>query len=87
MELKPARIFLHIDELTMSGVPPGDLVALGNAVQRELTRLLGTADLPAGMTRSRRIASLDAGPVQAPSGGADALGTQVARAVHGSLRR
>ena len=87
MELKPARIFFHVDELAVSGVPSGDLVAVGSAVQRELTRLLSTAELPAGIARSRRIASLDAGPVQAPSGGADVLGTQVARAVHGSLRK
>jgi len=87
VELKPAKIFLHVDELSVSGVPPGDLAAVGSAVQRELTRLLGTAELPAGIARSRRIESLDAGRVQTPSGSADALGTQVARAVHGSLRR
>jgi hypothetical protein len=87
MELKPAKIFLHVDELTVSGVPPRDLADLGSAVRGELTRLLSTAELPAGIAQSRRVASLDAGPVQAPSGSADALGTQVARAVHGSLRR
>jgi hypothetical protein len=87
MELKRGRIFLHVDELTVSGVPPGDAAAVGSAMQRELTCLLSTAELPAGIARSRRVASLDAGPVRAPSGSADALGTQVAQAVHGSLRR
>ena len=87
MDLKPAKIFLHVDELAVSGVPPVDLADLGSAVQRELTRLLSTAELPAGIARSRRIASLDAGPVQAGSGSGDALGAQVARAVHSSLRR
>ena len=109
MDMKPARIRLHIGELIVNGVTVGDRDALGDAIRGELTRLLTAHALPSPLAGSRQIPSLDAGAVQvaSPQGdwttlrasrfGADsrsgaalhahALGTKVAQAVHGSLRK
>ena len=87
MDMKPARIRLHIDELIVNGVTVGDREALGDAIRRELTRLLTAHALPAALTRNRYIPSLSAGAVQVESPHAHALGTKVAQAVHGSLRK
>lgn len=87
MDMKPAPIRLHIGELVVNGVTVGDRDALGGAIRSELTRLLTAHALPAALTRSRHIASLNAGAVQIASPHAHALGTQVAQAVHRSLRK
>ena len=85
MDMKPARIRLHIGELIVNGVTVGDRDALGDAIRIELTRLLTADALPSALTRTRQIPSIDAGAVQVASPRAHALGTRVAQAVHGSL--
>jgi hypothetical protein len=87
MDMKPAPIRLHIGELIVNGVTVGDRDALGDAIRSELTRLLTADALPAALIRSRHIPSLNAGAVQVASPHAHALGTSVALAVHGSLRK
>jgi hypothetical protein len=87
MDVKPARIRFHIDELVVSGVAVGDRDALGEAIRSELTRLLAADALPSALTRTRRIAALDAGVVRVGSPHPQLLGTKVARAVHGSFQK
>jgi hypothetical protein len=87
MDMKPAAIRLHIGELVVNEVTLGDRDALADAIRSEIARLLTAHALPAALTRSRHIPSLDAGAVQAASPHTHALGTKVAQAVHGSLRK
>ncbi len=87
MDMKPPRIRLHIGELIMNGMAVSDRDALGDAIRSELTRLLTAHALPSALARTRHIPSLNAGAVQVASPHAHALGTQVAQAVHGSLRK
>ena len=87
MDLKPAEIRLHIDQLILSGVPVSDRDALGDAIRGELTRLLSAGALPPALAHTRQIPSLNAGAVQVASPQPHALGTQVAQAIHSSLRK
>ena len=89
MDVKPARIRLHIGEVIVDGVTVGDRDAMDDAIRSELTRLLTEQDLPSALTRTGHIPSLNAGAaVQIASPPPPrVLGTQVAQAVHGSLRR
>jgi hypothetical protein len=79
---------LHVDELVLEGFAPGDRRRIGEAVERELARLLAIGDLPARLAEGGEIARLDGGSFEAAAGGrAEAVGGQVARAVFGSLDR
>ena len=87
MDMKPARIRLRISELVVNGVTVSDRDALGDAIRGELTRLLTVHALPSALAGTRQIPSLDAGAVEVASPHPHALGTKVAQAVHGSLRK
>jgi hypothetical protein len=77
------NIELHIEELVLHGVDPADRHRIGDAVERELARLL--AERP--ISGQRDIEHLDAGTRRLPAhANAPAIGAQVARAVHGGLR-
>ncbi len=81
--MKPQRIELHIDELVLHGFEHTDRYAIGEAIERELTRLLGTGDIR--MQSSDRI---DAGSLTLASGAKpQRIGTQVAGRIHRSLTR
>ena len=78
-------IEVRIDELALDGVQPTDREGVAEATSRELTRLLGTSNAWAGGPTS---VDVDADEL-ARGGGTtpDALGVDVARAVHGRLVR
>jgi len=81
-------VLLHIETLVLDGFAPGDRHRIGEAVQRELQRLLSTQGLAPWLARQGAIARLDGGAFQvAPSAKADAIGSQVAQAVYGGLIR
>ena len=69
--MAPARIELHIEELVLHGFAPGDRRPLGEAVERELTRLLG--------------GGAPAPPPRAQGGAVDRTGLQVAQAVYAQI--
>jgi hypothetical protein len=76
---------LHIDRLVVDaglGAAAADGELLENAVRSELTRLLGEAQ--PGWTSSN-VWRVVAAPIPSQPG-AEALGNEVARAVHASLR-
>jgi hypothetical protein len=75
---------LRIDELALYGFRPGDRYAIAAAVEQELSRLLMEEGAPALDARSSF--RVDAGAFEAPHDATpDAVGTQVARAIHHSL--
>lgn len=81
---------LRIDDLILHGFRPADRHAIAAAIERELVRLLSAGDLPTalidGRAAGRAAYRLDAGsfvvPHDAPP---DAVGVQVARAIHRGL--
>ena len=81
-------VSLHIETLVLDGFMPGDRHRIGEAVQRELERLVSTLGLTQVLTRYADVPRLDGGAFQlAPSAKADAIGSQIAQAVYGGLIR
>jgi len=77
---------LHIENLVMHGIDPADRYLVGDAVQRELTRLLAGADAAAAITRSVEISDLDAGAFTLqPGATSEGIGVQLARTIHSNL--
>jgi hypothetical protein len=72
------RVDVHVDELMLDGLAPGDVRGLEQAVERELTRLLG-GGAPAHIDMS--AFALGREPA------AQAIGTRVAARIHGSFAR
>jgi hypothetical protein len=77
-------IELHIEELVLHGVDPADRHRIGDAVERELARLLVERPIAARTD----LEHIDAGTRRLPAQAkAPAIGAQVARAVHGGLTK
>jgi hypothetical protein len=82
------RVDLRIDRLVLDGLAEFDGRAVGRAVERDLARLLVRPGLPPALSRAGARHRIDAGSVATPAkGGADALGTEVAQAIHRGLKR
>lgn len=80
------RIELDIDELVLDGPDPRDGLRVREAVERDLARLVSAeSGRPRALPQSREIDHLDGGIAEGASG--DAVGTRVARALYGALRR
>jgi len=77
------RVVLHIDRLVLRGVPAGERDALVQALQQTLTtQLAERLALPDGLARVSalgHVATLRCGPLAAPQGGAQALGSAAGR--------
>ena len=79
---------LHIEELVLHGFAPGDRHRIGEAMQRELTRLFTEEGTPPALTKSAEIDRLDGGTFQTTgTAKPEATGAQVARAVFGGLKQ
>jgi len=86
--MKAAQLKLEIQELVLDGFAPADRYLIGEALGRELTQLFSQHDVPAWMNRSGEIARLDGGGFEvAMNAKSDAVGAQIARAVHRGLQR
>ena len=82
MKPKPYNVELHIEELVLHGFSPSDRHAIGEAVQRELTRLFAEQGVHASLNRSFEVERVDGGAFNVRSGAkAGAIGTQVAQSV------
>jgi len=78
----PQTVELHIEELVLRGFAPGDRHRIGEAVERELARLLAQGELPPLLARAGRRERLDAAPIGVRSGAsAEAIGAEIARSV------
>ena len=82
---------LHIEEIVLHGFDPHVRYAVGDAVQRELSRLLNERGAPSSLcatAATETVGRLDAGSFSAaPNARPQTLGAQVARAVYGGLKR
>lgn len=86
MEMKRPRLELHIDDLVLHGIAPGQRHEIASAMEDELSRLL--LEGGPGAAGSRSVPRLDAGTVTMPPGAAPSLvGRDIARAVHRGLSR
>ena len=81
----PRSIELEIEQLDLTGVAPADRYRIGDALQRELTRLLGEQGLPS-IVNSAEFERVKGATLSLDrSAGAAVIGNQIAEAVHGGL--
>ena len=79
-------IVIEIDELVLHGFPPGERYRIGEAVQAELTRILGERGLPGAWAEDAAPDRLDGGTFNVDSGMPAALiGAGAAQAVYRTL--
>lgn len=81
-------IHLHIERLVLHDVAAVDRDRVGAAVTGELTRLLTEQGLGGALEGGAAIDRLDGGSFRSPAAARPAaVGVQIARAVHRSLKR
>ncbi len=79
----PATLELHIEELVLRGFAPSDRFRIGDAVERELARLIAKQGLTGLDTNGLSIDRLDGGTFKvAPGAKAQTVGAQVAQTVY-----
>lgn len=82
----PAVIELHIDELVLHGFNSSDRFRIGDAMERELHRLMAGKALPVLFASHASIERLDAGQFMvAPGARPQSIGAQLAQSVHQRL--
>ena len=82
------EIELHIDTLLVEGVSQKDGIRAGDALGRELVRLLERSPVSGALAADRDVNRIDAGSIAEPATARPAaLGRAVAHAVHQGLRR
>jgi hypothetical protein len=81
-------IEVYIEELVLHGFAPGERYAIGEMVQRELTRLFAERGMPPSLSQGAEIARLNGGAFDVrPGAKPQTVGAQVARAVYRGLTR
>ncbi|HEY7293635.1 MAG TPA: hypothetical protein VH916_01285 [Dehalococcoidia bacterium] len=84
------EILLHVDQLVLDGfrtAATGDPERLGEALQRELTRLFAERGVGDRLARGGNDSALEVATIELPAeADAAAIGVQVARAVFRGLR-
>lgn len=79
---------LHIEELVLRGFEPAHRYAIGEAIERELTRLFTEHDAPPAITHDFETARLDGGTLQIdPDSSPEVIGARVARAIYGGMSK
>jgi len=79
-------IDLHIEELALHGFSPGDRYRIGDAVERELARLLAEQGVPPSLAQGFEVARMDGGAFEVqPQARPETIGAQVAQAVYRGL--
>ncbi|MDP8993238.1 MAG: hypothetical protein M3N31_09355 [Actinomycetota bacterium] len=89
-ELREEHALVHVDlqieELVLHGVEPRQRYAVGEAIERELARLVVDRGIPDVLRTSDELTGLEAPGIQVEHGAtAEGLGLEVARAVYGVL--
>ncbi len=78
----------RIEELVLHGFSPGDRYRIGEAVERELTRLLAEQGVPPSLNELGEVDRLDGGEFKIATGTqAETIGVQVARALYSRLNK
>jgi len=84
--MKPMNIELHIEELALHGFAPGDRYRIGEAVERELQRLLAEQGAPALFSGPVDLTRIDAGAFNMkPDANSEMIGVQVAQAIYSGM--
>jgi hypothetical protein len=82
------KVEIHIQELILHGFPPGQRHRIGEAVQKELERLLVEKAWPYGSAHDLHVYHTDGGGFALDgSGRPEAAGVKIANAVHGAVGR
>ncbi len=82
------KVKLHIEELVLHGFSPAGRHRIGEAVERELARLISEDGIPSALTHLGAADMNDAGKFEmVPGAKAERVGVQVARAVYGGFGR
>lgn len=77
---------LHIEELVLHGFEPAHRYTIGEAVERELTRLFTERGAPIAATHDVEIAHLNSGAIEISAGSnAETIGMQLAKAIYGGF--
>ena len=70
--MRPANVSVHIEELVLHGVAPGDRQRAGEALQAELARLFAEEGAPPALLRSAAVARMVVGGAGAAGGASGA---------------
>ncbi|MEQ9364293.1 MAG: hypothetical protein RIF32_08630 [Leptospirales bacterium] len=86
----PRAVRVHIEELRIEGLRPGDKDRFGAALRGELSRLLTTRGLPGRVVRGGNSDWIDGGEIQtgaglATSGAVRSVAISTARAIYSNL--
>lgn len=82
----PAALELHIEELVLHGFPASDRFRVGDAVERELLRLIAEQGLPRLVRNPVSVDRLDAGRFKVAEGSKpQAVGAQLAQQLYQQL--
>lgn len=77
---------LHIEELGLHGFAASERYRIGEAIERELTRLITEQGAPPSIANNIERAQMDAGAFNvAPSSNAETIGIQIARVLYGGI--
>jgi len=72
----------------LHGLAAGEHYRVGDALERELTRLLTERGAPPSLAAGGEIARLDGGAIELkPDSSAEKIGAQLAQAIYGGLNR
>jgi hypothetical protein len=84
--MRHAGVELHIEELVLHGFAPGDRHRIGDAVERELARLVAEQGTPQLFGDSVELTRVNAGEFNILQGASpESVGAQIARAVYGGM--
>jgi hypothetical protein len=77
---------LHIGELVLNGFAPADRYTIGDAVERELTRLFHEQGTPPAISEPGETTHLDMNTFELmPGSSARTIGVELAKAIYGGL--
>ena len=81
------NVELHIEELVLHGFAPGERYRIGEAVERELQRLLAEQGAPNLFNGNVELAQMNAGTFNVePNAKSETIGAQVAQAVYEGMK-
>lgn len=79
---------VHIEELVLNGLSPGDRYRIGEAVECELARLFAEQGPASSLARGGEFARLDSEAFEVkPNSNAEAIAAQIAQAIYSGLNR
>ncbi len=88
MGMRPKIVELYIEELVLEGFEGSDHWTIGKTVEHELSRLFAEQGVPPSLKNGGRIDNLDGGAFEMkPDSRPEAIGSRVAWAIYGGLKK